>query len=194
MGPVTKITTKYVKDENCDPDPERGMAFYLTAVGSFDDYPGYFAHIKASYDGIPLLDEVSDPPVLPYVLNWVKISIAPPTPFTIKPGSCQNPLNVKSQGVIPLVIMNTDLLDVSIVDPTSILLEGTPPLRWSFEDVGRPIEPIEGVGGEMDCGASELPDGYVDLNLKFSTQAVLGTVGPIEGWGCSCPDSDRRNH
>jgi hypothetical protein len=141
----------------------------------FDAYPDYYAHVTAHYDGTPFFDGggISDS------LDWAKISISPPTPVDIKPGSCKNPVNVKSQGVLPVVVMGTDLLDVTMIDPSTILLEGVPPLRWALEDVGSPMgEPEE--GEEPDCSAGETPDGMMDLVLKFSTQAILAAIGPVE--------------
>ena len=55
----------------------------------------------------------------------------------IKPGSCPNPLNVKSSGVLPVAILGTADFDVTTIDATSIRLAGVSPLRSSIEDVGR---------------------------------------------------------
>jgi hypothetical protein len=49
--------------------------------------------------------------------------------FDIKPQSCPNPFNTKSQGVLPAAILGTEGFDVSMVDPASLLLEGVAPLR-----------------------------------------------------------------
>lgn len=103
--------------------------------------------------------------------------------FDLKPGSCDNPLNTNSRGVLPAAILGTPALNVSTINPASIRLAGVAPLRWSVEDVGRP----------GSCAA--VKDGIPDLTLKFDTQAVvralqssLGTlrdgqkiVVPLEG-------------
>jgi hypothetical protein len=91
----------------------------------------------------------------------------------IKPGSCPNPLNVKSRGVLPVAVLGTKSFDVMSIDPASIRFsrEGVPgevaPVRWSYEDVGTPFT------GEL-CDCHELTgDGYMDLTLKFKTQELV---------------------
>jgi carboxypeptidase T len=97
-------------------------------------------------------------------------------PIDIKPCSCPNPLNVKSKGVLPLAVLGTKDFDVATIDPTTIRLsredvKGTvAPIRWSYEDVATPFE------GEL-CGCHALmDDGYMDLSLKFDTQALVSTL------------------
>ena len=96
----------------------------------------------------------------------------------IKPQSCPNPLNVKNQGVLPVAILGTDDFDVNDIDPSAILLEGVPPLRWAFEDVATPSVDLIDVNAP-DCSicTDGGPDGYADLTLKFDTQAVLCAIG-----------------
>jgi hypothetical protein len=108
-------------------------------------------------------------------------------PIDIKPGSCPNPLNVKSKGVLPVSVLGTEVFDVSTIDPASIRLsrEGVEgeiyPLRWSYEDVATPFE------GEV-CGCHELyGDCYMDLSLKFDTQDVVDTLKMNEVLGTTLP-------
>ena len=56
----------------------------------------------------------------------------------IKPGSCDNPLNIKSKGVVPVAILGNEGLDVSTIDTASIKLVGIAPVRSSTEDVSSP--------------------------------------------------------
>jgi hypothetical protein len=92
----------------------------------------------------------------------------------IKPGSCPNPLNVKSQGVLPVAILGTEYFDVSDVDVGAVRLAGVAPIRFNYADVATPFE------GEL-CDCHELgPDGYLDLTLKFDTQEVLDALGEVE--------------
>ena len=81
----------------------------------------------------------------------------------IKPGSCPNPVNVKSKGVLPVAILGGEDFDVSQIDPTTVQLtypdyrDSLPmpivlPLRWSYEDTNR--------------------DGLVDLLVMYKVQAV----------------------
>ena len=100
-------------------------------------------------------------------------------PVDIKPGSCPNPVNVKSKGVIPVAVLGTADFDVTQIDPASIRLNGiVAPLRWSFEDVATPFVPL--VGDEEAQACHELgPDGYMDLGLKFDTQAFVASLGSV---------------
>jgi hypothetical protein len=91
----------------------------------------------------------------------------------IKPGSCPNPLNPKSKGVLPVAVLGTQEFDVTTIDPQTILLgregieEGIAPIRYSYEDVSTPFE------GEL-CGCHDLNgDGYLDLTMKFETQELV---------------------
>ncbi len=97
-------------------------------------------------------------------------------PVDIKPGSCRNPLNVKSQGILPVAILGTEDFDVSQIDPESVKLRGVAPLRWSMEDVATPFQPFVGKVDAFDC-TEEGPDGFTDLTLKFSTQAIVDALG-----------------
>ncbi len=113
--------------------------------------------------------------------------VAPPSPyvsFDIKPGSCPNPINVKSKGVIPAAIMGTADLDVTQIDPSSLKLRlpgsETPvvsPLRWAYVDVGEPFEPFVGKEDcELDCAGCSCADGFMDLVFHFDKQEVVTTL------------------
>ena len=111
----------------------------------------------------------------------------------ILPGSCPNPFNVvwlrslhegedkkhagaSKGGVLPVAVVGSEELDVCKVDVSTVLLEGIPPLRYGYEDVTRPV-----LGGDGVCACTvEGPDGYTDLTLKFSRQAVAGVFGDVE--------------
>lgn len=90
-----------------------------------------------------------------------------PVNVDVKPMSCPNPFNVKSKGVLPVAILGTATLDVSQIYTASVELEGIAPLRWALEDVGTVGDPLAG------------PDGYMDLTLKFDTQAIVGALGAV---------------
>ncbi len=78
----------------------------------------------------------------------------------IKPGSDRNPINPNARGVLPVLISGSRDLDVTEIDVSSLLLEGTvAPLRWSFE---------------------KETDGYRDLALEFSNQAVCNALGDLQ--------------
>lgn len=92
----------------------------------------------------------------------------------IKPGSCPNPFNLKSRGLLPVAILGTSDFNVDTIDPASIRLNGVAPIRSSKEDVAAPFT------GEIatceDCDESG-PDGFMDLTLKFSAQAIVQALG-----------------
>jgi len=86
----------------------------------------------------------------------------------IKPGSCRNPLNLASHGVLPVAILGTEDFDVNTIDIASIRLADVAPIRSGFEDVAAPA------ADGNECGCSEAgPDGYTDLTLKFNTQQLV---------------------
>jgi len=72
----------------------------------------------------------------------------------VKPGSDENPVNLKSKGVIPVAILTTEGFDTADVDVTTLKFgpgEATP-AHWALEDVD--------------------DDGDVDLILHFRTQST----------------------
>jgi hypothetical protein len=92
----------------------------------------------------------------------------------IKPGSCPNPLNTGSKGVLPVAALGMADFDVREIDVSSVTLEGVEPLRWNYEDVATPFP------GELcDCW-TEGPDGYDDLTLKFDNQEILDALGEVQ--------------
>jgi hypothetical protein len=92
----------------------------------------------------------------------------------IKPGSCPNPLNVKSRGLLPVAILGSEDFDVNTIVATSVRLAGVAPIRDSYEDVGTPLVDAN------DCECStEGPDGFGDLTLKFETQEIVEAIGEV---------------
>jgi T5SS/PEP-CTERM-associated repeat protein len=96
-------------------------------------------------------------------------------PIDIKPGSCPNPLNIKSKGVLPVAILGTEDFDVTDIDPASLRLAGVAPILSSIEDVSTPLLEKQ---DECDC-ISEGEDGIDDLTLKFDTQEIISALGEI---------------
>jgi len=107
-------------------------------------------------------------------------AVAQVVPVDIKPGSCPNPINVNSHGVLPVAILGTDTFDVNDVDIATLSLAGLSPLRSAFEDVATPFEPFTGkVDAFIDC--NELgADGILDLTLKFITDEVVGALSSLD--------------
>ncbi|MHC4159973.1 MAG: hypothetical protein ACYSSO_12935 [Planctomycetota bacterium] len=106
-------------------------------------------------------------------LRWsvvVPVKIA----VDIKPGSCPNPVNVESNGVLPVAILGSEGLDVNTIDIASVRLVGVPPLRSSYEDVTAPVLDAN------DCNCiTDGPDGYLDLTLKFKTPQIVEGLGEV---------------
>ncbi len=93
----------------------------------------------------------------------------------IKPGSCLNPLNVKSHGVLSVAILGSEEFDVSSVVETSVELAGVSAIRHSFEDVATSASEV------ADCNCIETgPDGFTDLTLKFKTQEIVEAIGEVD--------------
>lgn len=74
----------------------------------------------------------------------------------IKPGSDRNPLNLRSKGKLPVVVLGSDELDVSTIDLATLLLNG----------VGLP----EKNNGYPASFEDEDGDGILDLVMLFSLQ------------------------
>ena len=101
--------------------------------------------------------------------------------FDIHPGSCPNPINLGSKGVMPAAICGTADFDVTKIDPATVklvrldqdnnVIGEVSPIRSSFEDVATPYL------GQEACGCHTLTaDGSMDLALKFDSQTVEKTL------------------
>jgi hypothetical protein len=89
----------------------------------------------------------------------------------IKPGSCPNAFNPTKKGVLPVAIVGTFGLDVTDIDPASVMAAGSvAPSRWAYEDVATPY-----VGGAGGCTTLEA-DGILDLTLKYDALEVAGAL------------------
>lgn len=124
-------------------------------------------------------DSVNSKIVEPSVLA---IPANPEVPVDIKPQSCPNPINIKNgkNRILPVAVLGTSGFDVTRIEPSSIMLEGVAPLRWSLKDVATPFEPFTGKGDITDCNNMG-PDGFLDLNLKFSTNELVQTLELLLG-------------
>jgi hypothetical protein len=88
--------------------------------------------------------------------------------------------------VLPVAILGTDELDVETIDPEMILIgrEGfdpVSPIRYSYDDVGVPLEGEPCACDELDEDELEeddpAEDGLMDLNVKFSVPELVESLG-----------------
>ncbi len=105
-----------------------------------------------------------------------------PVSVDIKPGSCPNPVNTNSKGVVSVAIVGTEDFDVTTIDPTSVLLAGVYPLRWSYEDVATPYELFLGEDC-YDCHELE-GDGYTDIVFHFNKGEFVAALGEVSDGDC----------
>jgi hypothetical protein len=105
----------------------------------------------------------------------------------IKPGSCPNPINLKSKGVLPVAVLGTEDFNVTDINPQSIRLgrtgieEGIAPLHWSYDDVGTPF-----IGDPCECHDLN-GDGYIDMMFQFDTQDAASKLKLSEFAGGMIP-------
>jgi hypothetical protein len=104
-----------------------------------------------SADGLVLLDGV--------VPTGVEVAI------DIRPGSECNPVNPRSNGVLPVGILSSETFDATEADPATVFLEGAPIASRSQHD--------KFLASEEDVNG----DGWVDLVVKFETE-LLELVTP----------------
>lgn len=104
-----------------------------------------------------------------------------PVILDINPGSCENPLNVRSRGKTPAAILGSSFLDVEEIDPLSLLINGkVVALKWSTEDVAGPPAGLtddvmlspEALTADPICTVDGA-DGFPDLVLKFDTKDIV---------------------
>lgn len=93
----------------------------------------------------------------------------------ILPGSCPNPFNRKSKGVLPVVLAGSVEVDVSQIDLSTLSI-------WRADGIGEIVAPsrkpapafedVVAASGEADCGESDA-DGLEDVVLKFSSAELV---------------------
>lgn len=88
----------------------------------------------------------------------------------VKPGSAVNPINLKSNGNIPVAILTTTKFDIHDVDPLTLLL-GDPALTQGNNPSGNKVSPSKFAYEDVDA------DGDLDLILHFDQKTLLNARG-----------------
>ena len=96
---------------------------------------------------------------------------APLFDLDVKPGSCPNPVNFRSRGVIPAALVSYVADGTSEIDPSTVLMEGVPAVRCAVEDASSPFEETE-----SSCCGTPGPDGIDDLVCHFDKQDVVESI------------------
>lgn len=100
----------------------------------------------------------------------------------IRPGSCPNPLNARSRGVVSMALVGTTEFDPADVDVNSLLLTmddldvGVSPV--SRRGNGPHLEDVAGASSDEACACTETsPDGLDDLMMRFNTTELVFYFG-----------------
>ena len=90
---------------------------------------------------------------------WMAVLPAPTleSRIDIRPGSDINPVNLTSQGVLPVAVYGTEDFDVEQIDLSSLAMEGTGPNQKGKSGTVASVEDIDG-------------DSWLDLVLHFDIQ------------------------
>jgi hypothetical protein len=115
----------------------------------------------------------------------VRAEVALEVAVDVKPGSCPNPFQVGSNGLLPLAVLGSANFDVGTIDPATVRLAGVPPVQWSYEDVAIPAP-----GKKETCGSCTTagPDGHVDLVLHVDRQELAAALGDAVDGACLVVD------
>ena len=112
--------------------------------------------VQSGYDP---LDSNSAPPIITVAID-------------IKSEDCPDYLDLRARGMLPVAILGTSDLDVTQIDPGTVLLEGVSPKHFRLNDVTRPF---------LDCtDYYKNPDGYTDLDLKFDCKLIVNALGEVQ--------------
>ncbi len=133
----------------------------------------FAANTDASFDYIVIQTNAQ---IGGFSIGQFRYSFQEENPFTVdvKPDTCENPVNVNSNGVIPVGILASMDLDVNDIDLATVRLNGVAPQLSSIADLGGFYEKEEA----CDCDPTDF-DGIMDLDLKFDTQAIVATLGAV---------------
>lgn len=151
-----------------------------SAVNHEESWDWYDPDFNPYYHSVNDLPAYVDPD---FTVGNIKVGVAalatlataePPRPvtFDVRPGSCPNPLNPKSNGLVPALLLGSEEIDVRHINLSSLRLEDTvSPITTRVADMGSAYD-----GNGHPC-ADTSPDGYADLSMKFSTEDIASVLG-----------------
>lgn len=115
----------------------------------------------------------------------VRTEVALEVAVDVKPGSCPNPFQVGSKGLLPLAVLGGPGFDAAAIDPATVRLAGVPAVSWSLEDVAAP----SGLRPDscMSCTTAG-PDGHPDLVLHVDRQELAAALGDAGDRACLLVD------
>lgn len=93
----------------------------------------------------------------------------------IKPGSCPNPLNTTSKGVLPVAITGSSTFNIQDIDISTLKIGGVVPIKSSVEDV---VSLFTRKENSCEC-TTKAGDGINDLVLHFDTQQIVAAMGTV---------------
>ncbi len=96
--------------------------------------------------------------------------------------NCPSPLDLKSNGVLTVIVLGKKGFRIGRIDPMSVRLEGVAPLSFVIEDVAAPINGPRCAKRHKHRSKVET-DGIDDLALAFDTQKIAQALGDLNGDG-----------
>jgi hypothetical protein len=104
-------------------------------------------------------------------------SADPPVPvaYDMIPGSCPNPFNPKSHGVVSAILPGSADFDVSEVNVSSLRIED-----WVSPKKIRVADMVSSADAGGHPCADMFPDGYADLSFKFSARDIADVIGSVK--------------
>ncbi len=94
--------------------------------------------------------------------------------------NCPSPLDLKSNGVLTVIVLGKKGFRIGRIDPMSARLEGVAPVGFAIEDVATPINGRKHAKRHKRRSKVET-DGIDDLALEFDTQEVARALGDLNG-------------
>jgi hypothetical protein len=129
-------------------DPLTQQFSWTPTLGQAGSYPGVTFGVSDSL--------LSDSEQILITVTPTAVAVV----IDIKPGSEHNPVNPKSEGVLPVAVFSSPDFDATDIDPSTVYLSGAPVAQNPDE------------GGWMIQEKDENNDGLMDVRLHFETEGI----------------------